>query len=103
MGKSKINYVQAVEVGLKNVLQEFGNVFAANIPAEQRDEVVKAAVLSWLAEQLTRAVQNKVHYTEAQVIERANNCARFGYGGLIHCLGGDCHISIPAILGKKAA
>src|SRR6266567_7476561 len=101
--QTDITYVQGVEMGLNQVISEFGRVFGENIPAVNRDEAVRAAALCWLSEKLTRAVQDKVHYTEAQGIERANNCVRFGYGGLIHYLGDDCHISMPSIFRKQDA
>jgi hypothetical protein len=95
------NFLTGMEMGLNSVISEFGRVFGEHIPEKNRDEVVKAAALSWLSEQLTSAVQAKVHFTEAQPIEQANNCVRMGYSGLIHRLGGKNHICLPSILREQ--
>ena len=91
-------YVQGIEDGLQNVIHEFGKFFGGNIPDKNRDEVVRAAVLCWLSEQLTMAVQCKAdNYLDAEATVQANNCTRFGYGGLIHNLGDNHHINISSI------
>ena len=93
--------LSAVDNGLTGVIAEFAEVFGKHIPPEYRNKVAKAAVFSWLSEQLTSAVQSKVNFAEARAIEEANNCVRFGYGGLIHSLGESNHISVDSIIGKS--
>lgn len=93
--------VESVELGLNVVFSEFGKVFGEHIPVANREEAIKAAAFCWLSEQLTSAVQNKLHYTRTQDIERANNIVRFGYGRLIHERGAEYHIDIHEILHDK--
>lgn len=75
--------MENVEMGLNQVIEEFGKVFAKGIPKGERNMVVRAAALSWLSEQMTTAVQNKTKYKECDDIEQANNVVRFAHGGIV--------------------
>jgi hypothetical protein len=95
----RMSDMEAIESGLSYVIAEFGNVFAADIPDEDRNEVVRAAALSWLSEKMTCAVQRKTKYQDCQNIERANNVVRFGHGFIVRAYDGK-YPYMPAILEK---
>lgn len=91
--------MEAIEAGLSFVIAEFGYVFAADIPDEDREEVVRAAAFSWLSEKLTAAVQRKTKYQDCQDIEWANNVVRFAHGFIVRAYDGK-YPHMPRILEK---
>ena len=48
--KNDISEMEAVTFGLNKVISEFGCNFAQHILFEQRGDIVRAAIFSWLSE-----------------------------------------------------